>query len=146
MTPTRRPWGLTFCPINPETSLLLGSHAHGDVRRSLQYPEHSSLSSGLHSLESGARAGVALADVQSFLVHVEVMFGVGDSLLEDLEDHGAGSLGSVSEDALRQGDVLSSDEVEHDGDLSGRDPDFSSYSFDLFSHLSSPFPSGVGGL
>ena len=76
MTPTRKPWGFTFCPIKSLPHLLLLSHHDGDVRSSF-VDAIATVGAGAHTLDGHARVRIRGGDKQLGSVHTVIVLRVG---------------------------------------------------------------------
>src|SRR5699024_4281453 len=143
ITPTRNPWGLTFCPIVTSCLRLL-AHTDGDVSGSLQNTIVSAPSSGHAALENGAGVGDSSGNIELFSVHGIVVLCVGDGASQELENGLGSSLGGLHQVGRRGLDVLAADQVTEDLDLAGRDAQVFQMSFRFHDLASSLFR--IGGL
>src|SRR5699024_6845576 len=121
MTPTRMPWGLTFCPIKLSPPLSLFRDRQGHVRSSLVDAVGAALSPGHHPLEDGAGGGEHLGHIELLNIHVEVILSIGHGALEELHHRLRGSLGGLHEDGHSGSHILTADQIGNDLNLAGSD-------------------------
>ena len=91
------------------------------MARSLQDTERTALRAGHHALQRGARGDETLGDVQVVLIHIVVVFRIGGGRFHQFVKELRGGLRGVLQNRQRFVKVLAADEVQHDGNLAGRD-------------------------
>ena len=116
-TPTRAPLAETVQLVVAEPA----DHDR-DVARLLVDPTGPAPGPGAEPLEGRALVGEAGRDIELLGGLIVVVHGVGDSRTQHLVDLVGGQPLREEQDLTRLGDVLASDQVEHDPGLGGRHP------------------------
>ena len=122
--------GINFLSHKTVSSLLVFLRdGERHMRSSFVDAIASALGGGDHALEDGTAGGIHFGDVQLGGVHAEVVLGVCNGALEEL-DQGLGcGLGGLHQNGHGGVDVLTADQVADDLHLAGRDADISQISF-----------------
>src|SRR4029077_21050676 len=115
LMPSRKPIGLTFCPIcylSRSRGLDL-THHDGQVRERLENPTHAAAAARVKALDHDRLADMRLGDDEIVDVEIVIVLGVGDRRFQALANVARDALAREFEIGQRGRHLLAADELRH---------------------------------